>query len=243
MTHPEPAGFPQCAQCAYRIVGTTEICAECAAKTLLPVADFHCPICSQELNSPYDSCRNKICTLPPDLRYFTSVAAVAMYSEPLEHAVKRFKYDGISGWAAIFGRLIVGWLNAHEDDVADIDLILGNPTARDRYPLQHIEMMVDAAIPEDSRGRWPFDLPHHRTWVKLRATGRSAGGGWDQKVAAAREHAAALQIRGQVAGSRILLVDDIFTSGAQFNEVAKVLVDAGAAEVRGLVLARVPWGS
>ena len=40
-----------------------------------------------------------------------------------------------------------------------------------------------------------------------------------------------------IAGKRILLVDDIFTSGLTMDECAKVLCQAGAAEVRGLALA------
>ncbi|MDH6545938.1 hypothetical protein M2162_000035 [Streptomyces sp. SAI-041] len=39
----------------------------------------------------------------------------------------------------------------------------------------------------------------------------------------------------------ILLVDDVFTSGSQLQHVALRLRASGAADVRGLVLARVPW--
>ncbi len=41
-----------------------------------------------------------------------------------------------------------------------------------------------------------------------------------------------------VRGKRILLVDDLITTGATMEEAAKVLMDAGAAEVCGLTLAR-----
>ncbi|MGW0779034.1 hypothetical protein ACWGI0_26010 [Streptomyces sp. NPDC054802] len=46
---------------------------------------------------------------------------------------------------------------------------------------------------------------------------------------------------GNIMGSTILLVDDIFTSGSQLQHVALRLRASGAADVRGLVLARVPW--
>jgi ComF family protein len=42
-----------------------------------------------------------------------------------------------------------------------------------------------------------------------------------------------------VAGRRILLVDDVFTTGATLQECAKVLLDAGAKEVHVLTIARV----
>lgn len=45
--------------------------------------------------------------------------------------------------------------------------------------------------------------------------------------------------RGRVAGRVILLVDDVMTSGATFSAGAQALLDAGAAEVRVAMLARV----
>ena len=46
--------------------------------------------------------------------------------------------------------------------------------------------------------------------------------------------------RDQVAGRRILLIDDVLTSGATANGCARTLLSAGAAQVDVLVAARVP---
>ncbi|MEU5518960.1 phosphoribosyltransferase family protein [Streptomyces griseoaurantiacus] len=61
---------------------------------------------------------------------------------------------------------------------------------------------------------------------------------------AAAAHAAALTWTGDtgdIKGATILLVDDVSTSGSQLQQVALRLRTSGAADVRGLVLARVPW--
>jgi hypothetical protein len=148
----------------------------------------------------------------------------------------------MAGWGVIFGRLILGWLNAHAQEVADIDLILGNPTAPERTPVRHVETMMEAAFAEDSLGRWPIVDPASPVLIKAGETKKSANSnGWGAKMDAAQLHAAALKLRQSVEGQRVLLIDDVFTTGATFCTVGKRLISEwGAAEVRGLVLARVP---
>ncbi len=50
----------------------------------------------------------------------------------------------------------------------------------------------------------------------------------------------AFQLRGscELKGKMVILVDDVFTSGATMNECAKLLKSAGAKEVWGVTLAR-----
>ena len=50
--------------------------------------------------------------------------------------------------------------------------------------------------------------------------------------------AGAFEVAEKVRGMKVLLVDDVFTSGASMRECAKVLKKAGAMEVWGFVLAR-----
>ena len=44
--------------------------------------------------------------------------------------------------------------------------------------------------------------------------------------------------KGKVAGLRIILVDDVFTTGATVNECSRILLNAGAMEIFSLTLAR-----
>ncbi|MFE2500220.1 ComF family protein [Streptomyces scopuliridis] len=170
--------------------------------------------------------------------------AVAVYSGALRDKIHKLKYDGASGWAIIFGRLLVGWMESHPEQMRGVDHVVGNPSHAGRQPLQHIEAIMDAAFTEDVTRAHPLSPPGAQRLVKLTETGRSADRTLDEKRAAATAHAASLTWTGDtddIKGATILLVDDVFTSGSQLQYVALRLRASGAADVRGLVLARVPW--
>ncbi|WP_344006014.1 hypothetical protein [Streptomyces thermocarboxydovorans] len=80
-----------------------------------------------------------------------------MFSGGLENAVRRLKYDGAWGWATIFGRLVVGWMERNPDRMDGVDLIVGNPTWTGRTPIRHIEEILKAAAVEDAA--WPLAFP------------------------------------------------------------------------------------
>ncbi|WP_404200231.1 ComF family protein [Streptomyces tauricus] len=167
-----------------------------------------------------------------------------MYSGALKDKIHKLKYEGKSGWAMIFGRLLVGWMESHPEQMHDIDYVVGNPTHPGRQPLQHIEAIMDAAYTEDVTHAFPLSPPGAHRLTKTTETPRSANRTLEEKRAAASAHATALNWTGDtddIKGATILLVDDVFTSGSQLQHVALRLRASGAADVQGLVLARVPW--
>ncbi len=97
---------------------------------------------------------------------------------------------------------------------------------------------------EDVLGKWPFDIDNPRTILKVIATTKSAGQDAPAKrlVAAELRDALCIQDIDLVRGKRILIYDDICTTGSQLDAVAGFLMDKGkAVEVEGIVLARAPW--
>ncbi|MBY8889120.1 hypothetical protein K7472_30380 [Streptomyces sp. PTM05] len=103
---------------------------------------------------------------------------------------------------------------------------------------------MDAAYAEDVTRTFPLSPPGRHRLVKAAETPRSATKPLDAKRAAGAAHAAAVTWAGDLhdlKGATILLVDDILTSGSTLQHVALRLRAYGAADVRGLVLARVPW--
>ncbi|GIF74243.1 ComF family protein [Asanoa siamensis] len=166
-----------------------------------------------------------------------------MHTSPLAEALREFKYGGKRTWRLVFGRLLLGWLEDHPRWAGRIDLILPNPSYRARTPYPHVELVLAAAAAADDQRRWPI---HSSGLVKVQRTPRSAGGNSADKREAARRHAAAVRIRrglrDELAGARVLLFDDVLTTGAQLDAVGRKLQQRwGVERVDGLVLARHPW--
>jgi len=171
---------------------------------------------------------------------------VAQYSGVFAAYLRLFKErPGQAFLSAIFGRLLIGWMETHPHLVDDIDLIIGNPTAPDRTPIRHIEEIMTAACTEDWNSRWPLVRPADPVLVKTAPTAASKDRGFSGKEQAAWDHARTVRgnaaYREKIQNTRVLLVDDVCTTGLQLNYVAGRLLRSGVREVRGLVLARVPW--
>ena len=158
-------------------------------------------------------------------------------------AITRYKYDGRWGWAAIFGRILVGFLAEHRSAFGTYDLITPSPTyigPDSERAFDHTRRIVEAAQIEEPIA-WPFAFD---VIAKTAATEPMVGHTWKERKAIAEGPLrAALSVPdpGAVAGKRILTVDDVFTEGFTIREVSRALILAGATEVSEIVLAREPW--
>jgi len=239
-----PLGFAECRNCAYRQTGTAPICFACAAENTEAPPAQSCEVCDlpREAGEP---CGNPLCSW--DHRYFERVRAISMRTGQMQRAISRYKYDGKRGWRAIFGRILVGYLGEHSQHFEGYDAILPSPTfvgpgaERD---FDHTRLIVEAAEVEEPLA-WPFE---YDMVVKEAKTERfaSRGGGkpWSERKEIAEgplRQALRVPDKSRVAGKRILVFDDVFTEGFTIREVAKVLIEADAAEVSEVVLARQPF--
>jgi len=138
------------------------------------------------------------------------------------------------------GRQITGRARGQSHDWGQ-----AQPSLREPFQYEsHTERVIEAAATEDVLGEWPFDITDPGAIFKARATPKSAGSRATTKRAAAAELRDSLAIpdRRRVDGKRILVYDDVCTTGSQLDTVAAVLInEGGAKEVEGIVLARAPW--
>jgi predicted amidophosphoribosyltransferase len=236
-----PLGFPRCRRCPYALAGPVQICFPCAEQQLEHIAERSCPVCDQFLDNR-DTCPNWLCTDPR--RRIERISATAYLTGSLQKTIHRYKYEGAFGWSLIFARLLIGWLERHATEHPP-EIIIANPTYRERSErIGHTEQIIQVAEREDTLGRWPFDTGDPAVLVKLWDTPKSAGKSAAAKRAAAEELRRALRItdKSQVAHRRVLLFDDVCTTGSQLDAVAGHLLDEGEARsVSAVVLARAPW--
>jgi predicted amidophosphoribosyltransferase len=237
-----PAGFAACATCAYAEGGSPAICFTCASEHTEPPAAASCRVCGQALPAAGQSCGNPVCNW--DDREFERVWPISMRTGQMEWAINTYKFDGYRGWAAIFGRILVGFLDEHADVFERFDLIIPSPTytGTGGRPFDHTRGIVEAAQIEEPI-RWPFAFD---VIVKDTATRPFTELNWrGRKEEAEQRLRLALRVPDPslVRGKRILVVDDVFTEGFTIREVAFALNVHGATEVSEVVLARQPWRS
>ena len=151
-----------------------------------------------------------------------------------------YKYQGKHGWGIIFARLLFGHLE-RSCSPDEIDIIIANPPNPKK---DHTTRVIRLAAAIDFEERWPFDSARDPAITKNRETRKSARQPLAAKKEAAEEHAGALvpEHPERIRGKKVVVYDDICTTGYQLNEMARRLKDEwGAKKVYGIVLARQPW--
>lgn len=170
--------------------------------------------------------------LHPGGALFDVCVSALRYEGDVREAIHRFKFRGRQSYAQVFGRLLA-YAVAHQL-TEDFDLVTFVPSNRARTRKRgynHAELLArDAA----QRLRKPVA----QTLRKTRATKAMFGLKPSQRRANVLGAFAVSAPQEKLSGRRILLVDDIYTTGATLSECARVLKAAGATHVFAATLAR-----
>lgn len=218
----------QCAVC--HAWPAQAVCDACVERFAQPRA--RCGSCALPLASGTRQCGACVLVPPP---LDACVAAVG-YEFPWSRLIVQFKFRARPGWAAAFGTLMQSapWV---EPAVDSADLVLPMPLSverlRERGFNQALELARQLAPEKTDAGLLLRirDTPPQSTLQRTRRL---------ENV----KHAFAVDpLRAAVlTGKRLVLVDDVMTSGASLYAAAAVLRAAGAAHITGLVLARAELG-
>lgn len=164
------------------------------------------------------------------LQFLDSFAAVWYYEKNVRKSLLRYKFYGARSYAKNYGRLLA--MKVLETDL-QFDVLTWVPVSRlrkFRRGYDQVELLAKAVGKE--LGITPVPLLR-----KIRHNRPQSGISDAAKRKANVLGAYRLVESGAVSGKRILLLDDILTTGATAGEAARVLKTAGAKEVHCAAIA------
>ena len=223
---------PVCISCRTRIGSHGLLCGTCFAKI-----DFIAPpLCARlGIPLPFEAGEPLLSAAaiasPP---VYDRARAASHYSDTMRELIQSFKYRDRHEGLHLFAR----WLKkAGAELLADADLILPVPLYPSRLWWRRFNQSAMLALALSRLSGVPADC---FVLKRVRRTASQVGLTADQRR---RNVAGAFRVEkgreAEVRGRKLLVVDDVITTGATAEACARVLKRAGAARVDMLALARV----
>lgn len=201
--------------------GDDLLCPECE-RDLPFLANVRCPCCA------LPTTRGEICGRclgkPP---HYDATFAVYRYAFPVDKLLQSFKYAHRLALGQWFGERM-----ATLADGLDCDLIVPMPLHRDRLRERGFNQALELARSVSRRTRVALD-PH--SCVRIRSTRTQAELPWSERVGNVRS---AFQCALDLEGKHVLLIDDVMTTGASLDELARTVKLHGARRATLLTVAR-----
>ena len=225
---------PQCLACAEIINQPVKqvFCSTCQDKISF-ITDNFCPICGIPfLNSPSGShlCGNCLENEP----YYTKARAVGCFETVIMDAIHKFKYGRSISIGDSLGSFMAGF-SFPDFDFSEYSMFIPVPL--------HIQRLRDRGFNQSlllaKKMGTKYKLPVNFSLLKRCKFTLSQTGLNKAEREKNIKGAFVISDKKKVAGENIILIDDVYTTGATINECAKVLLKAGAQKVAVLTLSRV----
>ncbi|HPA20847.1 MAG TPA: ComF family protein [Verrucomicrobiae bacterium] len=180
-----------------------------------------------EIDGPFrcTNCGGRVC-------HYAKARAQYLNRGAVREAVHAFKYAGEYWLRRMLGEWIVEGFERHYADMA-FDMIVPVPLHPSRFRWRGFNQAEELAKVLSSR----MGVPLVRGLRRLRDTGVQAAMGRRERWTNVRG-AFGLAGSGAYRDTRVLLVDDVFTTGSTVNECARQLRRAGALSVHVIAVAR-----
>lgn len=192
-----------------------------------------CPVCGKPFESPEAlSCSpDQIClSCRQHAPRFDQALSIGYFEGSLREAIHQFKYRPCRS----LGKPLANWMAAHIRPMVNIDAIIPIPLHKIRLRERGFNQSLLLASEIGNTFKIPICYDN---LARIRATRPQVELSGKDRINNVLG-AFSLLRPAEVSSRTILLVDDVFTTGATINECAAVLKDAGAAHVTALTTAR-----
>lgn len=172
-----------------------------------------------ELNAPCFSGRDR------KIPYISDYTALWRYEGQVRSALLRYKFYGKRHYGAVFGRLLARKLS--RENWMDFDCVVYVPVSRRRKLLRgYDQVQLIARTTGKTLGVRTFRVLKKVRHNVAQSSLKDSGSRWENVKDAYRV------TRPEVIfGKRVLLIDDIITTGATISECAQMLLASGARQV------------
>jgi competence protein ComFC len=199
-------------------------CEDCR-KTLTLISGPKCSICGlpEMKDEPCFSCQQS----PP---FYKTLRSWVVFEGPVRKAVHRIKYRQDLG----LGDALATEMQDYAGQLKwDIDIVVPVPLGKKRFRERGYNQVGLFAHPLALAQEWIY-APH--ALKRVRETVSQVGLSADERENNVRS--AFVANHNKVAGKKVLVIDDVSTTGATLNSCAEALIKGGAQEVYALSLAR-----
>jgi len=217
---------PACLACGQRIEEQTQVICENCEIRLAMVGRNVCPECGTE--NPEIPCA--VCA--EEHYAFATARSVFKFQGPVKDLIHALKYQGYTSPAGFFAMPLAELMES-EAALKDHDCISSVPLHRVRKRERGFNQSELIAYAVSVMAGIPYAEPVYRRVNTISQTLLT-------RAMRKKNLKDAFKIKknANVKGKKIILVDDVFTTGSTLNEIAKTLMSAGAAKVTALTVAR-----
>ena len=223
---------PRCLICGTVVYKENGLCSECFNKISF-LSDQSCPVCGRPYTFPIENSKQMICakclTKPPKLE---GLKAVFSYDNFSKNLILPFKHADRTDVVPYLSKLMY---QRGKDILSDCDYIIPVPLHWQRLMKRKYNQAALLAVQLEKLSDKKCLLT---TLKRIKKTENQGHKTKEERLENIKD-AFFISRPERIKGKSIVLVDDVYTTGATLNECAKVLIKAGAKSVKALVIARV----
>lgn len=200
------------------------ICPSCMLNMPHILENF-CKVCGRKVVG-----EGKICEHCKTIKFKFKIArAPFFYTGNIRNAIYKLKYDNSKYLAPYFSKILFNYYNSCED-FTDIDIITCVPIYKTRLKKRgynQSELLLESFIETNK--------VNTKILEKIKDTGSQTEKSYKERFATLENSFVVLD-KDIVKKKNVLVIDDIFTTGATTNTISEALINAGAKSVKVLTL-------